>query len=166
MLFGAAVHQLSARFAQPLHGKRWTCAVAQQPLQCGPVVCLNAHTGIYREAAVLVGQHVFGLGLLDQAPPDKGPQDAPVQIGLHLCYDCLVDSTGRVKNDARRCGCGISINFTWRHLENAVNHANMEVRMLVQAGAEPVNEGHCADMQGCFVPPAPHHGSGQIDFAQ
>ena len=36
-------HQGSAVFAQPLHGKGWPGAVAQQPLQCCAVVRLNAH---------------------------------------------------------------------------------------------------------------------------
>jgi hypothetical protein len=64
-------------------------------------VCFNADTGVHREAAVLVGQHLFGISLLDQAPADEGPQDASAQIGLYLGHSGLVDSTGRVKNDAR-----------------------------------------------------------------
>ena len=39
--------------------------------QGGAVVCLDADTGIDREAAVLVGQHVFGINTLDQARPTK-----------------------------------------------------------------------------------------------
>ena len=46
VLFGAAVHQGGARFAQSIHGKGWAGAVAQQALQCGALVCLNADTGI------------------------------------------------------------------------------------------------------------------------
>jgi hypothetical protein len=35
-----------------------------------------------------------------------------------------------------------------RHfLKHPINHANMEVHMLVEAGAEAVDEGDCADMQ-------------------
>jgi len=41
------------------------------------VVCLDTHTGIHREAAVLIGQHVFGITPLDQAASDKGAQYAP-----------------------------------------------------------------------------------------
>ena len=66
VLLGAAVHQGGALFAQSLHGKGWAGAVAQQPLQGGAVVCLDADTGIDREAAVLLGQHVFGINTLDQ----------------------------------------------------------------------------------------------------
>ena len=51
MLFAAAVHQLGALFAQSLHGKGWAGAVAQQPLQRGAVVGLDADSRVDREAA-------------------------------------------------------------------------------------------------------------------
>ena len=54
LLFGTAVDQGSALFAKALHGKWRAGAVAQQPLQGCPVVCLDADTGIHRETAVLV----------------------------------------------------------------------------------------------------------------
>ncbi len=44
----------------------WARVIAQQPLQGGAVVRLDAHTGIDREAAVLVGQHLLGIKALDQ----------------------------------------------------------------------------------------------------
>ena len=37
---------------------------------------LNAHTRVHREAAVLVGQHVFGITTLQQA----SPVDAEVKL--------------------------------------------------------------------------------------
>ena len=41
-----------------------------------------------------------------------------------------------------------------RHLlKHLINHANMEVHMLVQAGAEPVDEGHGTNVQRCLVQP-------------
>jgi hypothetical protein len=118
MLFCAAVHQGSALFTKTIHGKGRAGAIAQQPLQCGPVVCFDEHTGIHREAAVLVAQHLFGVTTLQQAPADKtqvsvkanlyssyvatkGAQDATAQICLYLGHSGLVDSTGRVKDDAR-----------------------------------------------------------------
>ena len=39
-----------------------------------PKLRCNADTGIDREAAVFVGQHLFGITTLDQALPDKGAQ--------------------------------------------------------------------------------------------
>lgn len=72
VLLGAAVDQLAARFAQPLHGKRRAGAVAQQPLQPGAVVRRYAHAGVHRKPAVLVAQHLLGLETLQQAPSDKG----------------------------------------------------------------------------------------------
>ena len=128
-------------------GKGWTGAVAQQPLQCCAVVCLNAHAGIHREAAVFVGKYLFGIDLLYQGAPDEGAHDAAAQIGLRLSHCGLINPAGWVKDDSWRCGCGISINFTWHHLKHPINHANMEVHMLVQAGAEAVDEGDCADLR-------------------
>ena len=64
-------------------------------------------------------------------------------------HDSLVDSTGWVKNDVRRGGFGIGI--ARHHLKHPIDHADMEVHMLIQAGAEPVDESHCADMQGCLI---------------
>ena len=72
--------------------------------QGGAVVCFDAHTGVHREAAVLVGQHVFGVTTLQQAPADEGAQDATAQISLYLGHSGGIDSTGRVEGDARsRC---------------------------------------------------------------
>ena len=61
----------------------------------------NTHTRVHREAAVLVGQHVFGVTTLQQTPAAEGAQDTSAQIGLHLGYSGLIDSTGRVEDDAR-----------------------------------------------------------------
>ena len=91
---------------------------------------------------MLKGQHLFSISLLDQAPPDKGAQDAPVQISLRFNHDSLINATGRVKtkfqrtkNHPRRCGlvtC-ISTYFAWHRLKHPINHANMEMHMLIQA---------------------------------
>ena len=102
MLFCAAVHQGGALFAKAVHGKGWAGAVPQQPLQCGAVVCFDEHTGIDRKPAVLVAQHLFGIDTLDQTPAHEGAQDASTQICLHLGQSDGIDSTGRVKDDARR----------------------------------------------------------------
>ena len=98
VLLGAAVHQVLTYFAQALHRKRRTRAVAQQPLQASAVVRFDAHAGVHREAAVPVGQHVFGLKALQQAPAHEGAQDAAAQGGLHLGHGGLIDCTGRVEN--------------------------------------------------------------------
>ena len=51
-------------------------AIAQQPLQRSAVVGFDADTGVHREAAVFVAQHVFGVTVLQQAPSNEGAQDA------------------------------------------------------------------------------------------
>lgn len=95
VLLGAVVHQGRALLAKAIHGKGWPGRIAQQPLQCGAVVGLYADTGIDQEAAVLVGQHVFGIiTTLQQAPAHEGVQDAPTQGGLHLGHDSLIDRPG------------------------------------------------------------------------
>ena len=55
---------------------------------------------------MFVGQHLFGIDALDQPTPDKGAQDAATQIGLHLGHGSLIDSTGRVEDDAQRAPAG------------------------------------------------------------
>ena len=42
----------------------------------GAVVRRYAHAGVHRKPAVLVAQHLLGLETLQQAPSDKGAQDA------------------------------------------------------------------------------------------
>lgn len=95
-------HQGSALFAKAVHGEGWAGAIPQQPLQGCAVICLDAHTGIDREATVLVGQHVFGVSLLDQGAPDKGAQDALAQASQHLGHGNRIKSTGRVEDNALR----------------------------------------------------------------
>ena len=60
------------------------------------------HTSVYREAAVLIGQHLLGLETLQQSPPHKGAQDAFAQGGLRLSHGGVVDAAGGVKDDAQR----------------------------------------------------------------
>jgi hypothetical protein len=50
----------------------------------------------------LVAQHLFGISLLDQTPAHEGAQDASAQICLYLGHSGLIDTTGWVKDDARR----------------------------------------------------------------
>lgn len=79
-----------------------------------------------------------------QTPPDKGAQDALAQGGLHLEHGIPINATGRVEDDTRRCG--LDIGILCHFLKHPIDHANVEMRMLVQAGAEPMNEGDCADV--------------------
>lgn len=76
VLFGAAVHQDSARFANTCTSKGWARAVAQQPLQRSAVLRCGADPCVHRQAAVLVGQHVFGITTLQEA----SPVDAEVKL--------------------------------------------------------------------------------------
>ena len=73
---------------------------------------------------------------------DKGAQDASARSGLHLGCGSFVDGTGRLEDHIRRCRLGISVIISVaRHgLKHAVDHADMEVHMPVQAGAKAVNE--------------------------
>ncbi len=77
-------------------------AIAQQPLQRCAVVGFDADTGVHREAAVFVAQHVFGVTVLQQAPCNEGAQDAFLQCGLHWGHGSRIDAGGRVKDDTRR----------------------------------------------------------------
>ena len=43
---------------------------------------------------------------------------------------------------------GLGLFFTRHHLKHAIDYADVEVHMLVQARSEAVDEGGCADVQG------------------
>ena len=104
-------------------------------LQASAVVRLDADTGIHREAAVLVGQHLFGLETLQQATAHKGAQYAPAQGCLRLGYHGLIDSGGGVEDPRWRGCCVIAIRRAHHFLKHPVNHTHMKVHMPVQAGA-------------------------------
>ena len=117
----------------------------------------DASPRVHREAVVLVGQHVRGISLFDEAPGDEGAQDALASAGMHLSNGCLIGFAGRVKTKCRRA----KIDLNWRrrictgrvccHFEYTVNDADVEMHMGVQAGAEPVNRGYRTDAQCCRV---------------
>ena len=155
----------------------WAGAVAQQPLQVGAVVCFDAQTGIDRKPAVRVGQHVFGVTTLQQAPAHKTPvsvktnlypsyvatkgaQNASAQIGLHLGHSGLISSTGWVEDDDRRRGLGIGVA---RHfLKHAIDHTDVTTKLrrrLAQSCpvtpheiAQPLRDGEHPLAQGPEAP--------------
>jgi len=90
---------------------------------------LDPDVGIDREAAVLVAQHLFCLRTLQQTPANEGAQDAATQISLYLCHSGLIDSTGRVKDDAWRRGLGIGVALARHFLKHAIDHTDVEMHM-------------------------------------
>ena len=104
-----------------------------------------------------VRQHLFGLKTLKQTAPHKGAQDAFAQGGLHLSHGICTHPSGQVENDTRRAGLITNLITGWRVrisialaslvLKHAIDCADVEVHMLVQAGTEAVNEGNCANVQ-------------------
>ena len=68
---------------------------------------------------MFVGQHFFGLETLQQTAAHEGAQDATAQISLHLGHSGGIDSTGRVKDDARH------------FLKHPIDHTDVEVHMPV-----------------------------------
>ena len=55
-----------------------------------------------------------------------------------------------MEDDARRCG-RFGFDFARHFLKHPINHADVQVHMLIQAGAESVDEYHRADVQRCLV---------------
>jgi hypothetical protein len=100
--------------AQPLQRKRRARAVPQQALQARAVVRCNANAGVYRKPAVSVPQHLLGLEAFEQAPPDKGAQDAFAQACLRLAHGIRIHAGGRVEDDTRRAGLrtGLSVSLS------------------------------------------------------
>ena len=56
-----------------------------------------------------------------------------------------------ISHHAPRWVIGIGISFALHDLEHFGDHADVEVDMLVQAGAEAVNDGGCANVQHCLI---------------
>ena len=93
---------------------------------------LDAYAGVEGEpAAVLPLRHLLAIVFFEQAAPHERPQDATVDLGLHrlgvVRVQCL-----HLTEPYAELGVG---------LENAVYDANVEMGMLVERGAEPVDEG-------------------------
>ena len=101
MLFDTALHQHTARFAQPVQRKRWPCAVAHQTLQAGAVMRCYANAGVCRKTALAVSPHLFSIETFEQSQTDKGAQDSPAQCGLHLGESIRIYARAGVKADAR-----------------------------------------------------------------
>ena len=70
-------------------------AVAQPPLQSGPVVSGDAHRGVAREAAAGPGEPVAGITGIEQAVAGE-----PVQ---HAAADLLFDHGSRFRLSAAAC---------------------------------------------------------------
>ena len=90
-----------------------------QPLQARAVLFCYAHAGVYRETAVLVAQHLFGLETLEQTTPNKGAQDAPAQAGLHLVHGMRIHAGGRVEDDTQQGGLIVGITLALTRLSKA-----------------------------------------------
>ena len=74
-----------------------------------------------------------------------------------LTTQSLIDSTVVVKIDVRWGGWvargGLALALARRHLKHAIDHANVQVHMPVQVGAEAVNEGDRTHVHCGFVQP-------------
>jgi hypothetical protein len=69
-----------------------------------------------------------------------------------LGHGIRIDGSGRVEDDSRRKGLRkglhVGIALTRHFLKHTLDHTDMEMNVLLQAGAKAVNEGNCADVQG------------------
>jgi len=76
-----------------------------------------------------------------------GPLCAGPAIHIH--------ASGRVEDDIWRSGLRtgliVGIALARHFLKHAIDCANVEVHMLIEAGAEAVDEGDCAYVQGRLV---------------
>lgn len=155
VLLAAAIDQLAAGLAQPVHRKGRAGTIAQEPLKACTVVGFNPHPGIHRETAVLVPQYFFYLEVLQQPTAHKTAQDATTQSALHMGYGFGVDIACRVEDDAGYSGFvtgGKTDSIIPRYfLKHPIDDTDVEVNVFIEAGAEAVNEGDCADVQARLV---------------
>lgn len=149
VLLATSVDKLTAGLAQSFHRKERSCAIPQQALQTGTVMRFDANTRIDREPAVCIAQHLLGLKALPQAPAHEAAQDASAQGGLRLRHGGFVDVACPVEVDARRSGfvTSDSDSVPLHFLKNPIDHTHMEVHMLIEAGAKPVDERNRAQVQ-------------------
>ena len=143
---GIAVDQmLGIALVQIFEGERRTGTVAQQTFEPNPVGALDAHRAIHREAAVVCpGAHLGGVIFVDQAAPDEGAQNTGSHARLYIGKRRRVEFVGKggMKGGARRL-----VRSDGR-FEDAVDDAAMKMDVLVQAGAETVDEGDRSDPRG------------------
>lgn len=122
-----------------------TSTVTQQTFEPRPVGALDTHRAIYRKVAVVrPGAHLAGVIFVDQAAPDKGGEDTGSHARLHVGKRRRAEFVGKggMKADARRVIRGDG------RLGEAVDDAAMEVDVLIQDGAESVDESDCPDPCG------------------
>ena len=132
--FGQAEDQpLRVEFLQPVGSEGGTGAVAQQAFQALAVVGCEAHARIQREPAALGPPFHLLAGLcVDPSTAHECSEDAAAHLRLHDPHRIGVDGLRRDETDTLlRVG-----------LEHAVDHDDMEVRVLIQRRTEPVDEGH------------------------
>jgi hypothetical protein len=87
-------------------------------------------------------------------------QDAAAQGGLHWGHGFRIHTGGGVEDHTRpaglirglRTGLSVSISSALAHRfrNHAIDCADVEVNMLVQAGAQAVDEGDCDYVQSCL----------------
>jgi len=65
---------------QTLEREGWACTVAQQPRQAGAILCAQGHRGIWRETAVLPGEHLADVITLDQPAAGKPLQHSDAHL--------------------------------------------------------------------------------------
>ncbi len=105
---------------------------------------------------MFVARHLPCLKAFEQTTPDKAAQDAFAYAGLHLSQGIHVHAGGRAEDDTRHRGLGVSISTAIAgpcgdRLKHPVVNADKEVHMLVEAGAEAVDEGDGADVQSAAL---------------
>ena len=157
---GIAIDQmLGIALVQMFQRERRTGTIPQQPFERRPVGTLDAHRAIHGKAtAVRPGAHLGRVIPVDQAAPDESAQDTGSHARLHVGKRRRVKFEGGMKADARRRDRGDG------RLEYPVDDATVEVDVLVQAGAEPVDEGDRPDPSiggaagAMFAQAAFHHG--------
>ena len=129
---------------EPLQRERWPGAVAEQPLETGPVVGFDADPGVEGEASgVAPGEHLIGHALLEQSVAHEPAEDPLPNDSLQGLDVGPGEGGGLVEADAGRRH--VLSRFLLDRLIHAVQDAEMVVEVGIQAGAEAVEEGDGAE---------------------
>jgi hypothetical protein len=129
--FGRGEGSRAARGMKSFEGEGWPSTVAQEALDAGTVVTLDADGGVNAEATgALPGEHALGIGFVEKAAGAEVPE-----------HTALNDALEVVPMDLLEQRCFVEADGPVRDLgEDAVEDDEVKVKVGVQSRPEAVQE--------------------------
>jgi hypothetical protein len=122
---------------QPFESEGWAGTEADEPLDAGPILSLDAHGSVNAEPArALPGEHAGGIELFEQSVATEVAEDALLDDRLHVSDAIGRQVMGRVKLDLAVVGLA----------EDAVEDDEVVMRVDVEGGAEAMKEADSSEL--------------------